>query len=158
LSIGLEGSRVVWSQRAEQVVSQLMAGLTPAELDPARTHCARLHALHIGGSMWADFYLRPNGEVVIVGEDFDYPDVDTVHADRSTVLMALVWGAQRYPELRELLPSRPPGAVDCRCRTVPAFAEGQALCPECGGLGWLPPDAEPGAAANGGASSPSPHP
>ena len=91
---------MVWSPKAEQVVLRLIAAQTPAQRDPSRNHSARLQALHIGGSMWADYYLRPSGEVVVVGEDYDHPDVDTVHADRSSVLHALVWGAQRYPELR----------------------------------------------------------
>lgn len=102
--------------------------------------------------MWADYYLRPNGEVVVVGEDDDFPDVDTVHADRSAVLRVLVWGSRRYPELRVLLPARPLGAVDCRCRQFPIFADGKVLCSECGALGWLPPSPDPerAAAADGG--------
>lgn len=132
------GGSDVWSSRAEQVVSRLIAGLPPEQLDPTRTHTARLGALHIGGSMWADYYLRPNGEVVIVGEDDDHPEVDTVYTDRSHVLRTLVWGAQRYPELRELLPARPADAVDCGCRQVPIFSEGKVLCSTCGALGWLP--------------------
>jgi hypothetical protein len=87
--------------------------------------------------MWADYYLRPNGQVVIVGEDFDHPEIDSVYSDWKRVLLVLVWGSQRYPELRELLPVRGPDAVDCRCRNILLFAEGKVLCPECGGLGWL---------------------
>jgi hypothetical protein len=63
------------------VVSQLIAKLPAEQLDPARTHAARLNALPIGGDMWADYYLRPNGTVVIVGEDFDQPDVDSEYSD-----------------------------------------------------------------------------
>ena len=129
----------VWSSRADQIVSRLIAALPPQELDPVRTHTVRLGALHIGGSMWADYYLRPNGEAVVVGEDYDHPEVDTIHTDRSNVMRLLVWGSKRYPELKELLPIRPPGAVDCRCRQYPIFAEGKVLCSECGALGWLPP-------------------
>jgi hypothetical protein len=147
-SSAAEDAQVVWSQRAEQVVSRLIAGLNSAQLDPTRNHCARLRALHIGASMWADYYLRPNGEVVVVGEDIDQPDVDTIHTERSSVLRALVWGAQRFPELQALLPTRPPGAVDCQCRQIPVFAEGKVLCSVCGALGWLPRDADPGAAAD----------
>jgi hypothetical protein len=129
---------VEWSSRAAEVVSRLIAGLTPEQRDAARDPAARLGALYIGGDMWAGYYLRPNGEVVVVGEDFDQPDVETVHTDRSTVLRVLVWGSERYPELRELLPVRPVGAVDCQCRSHRIFAEGKVLCPECGALGWLP--------------------
>jgi hypothetical protein len=134
---------MVWSPRAEQVVAGLISGLSAAQLDPTRNHSARLSALHIGGSMWADYYLRPNGEVVVVGEDDNHPDMETIHTDRSNVLMALVWGSQRYPELRELLPARPSDASNCRCRQIPFFAEGKVLCSECGALGWLPPDPTP---------------
>ena len=134
---------MVWSPRAEQVVAGLIAGRTAAERDPARNHSARPGALHLGACLWADDHLRPNGEVVVVGEDHDRPDVDTVHTDRNSVLRALVWGSQRYPEMRELVPARPPEAADCRCRQIPAFAEGKGLCPACGALGRLPADAEP---------------
>jgi glycine/D-amino acid oxidase-like deaminating enzyme len=90
--------------------------------------------------MWADYYLRPNGQVVVVGADEEHPDVDTVHADWSNILRMLVWGAERYPELRELLPARGPGAIDCpTCQAIPLFGEGKVLCPTCGGLHWLPP-------------------
>ena len=139
---------MVWSSRSEQVVAGIISGLTPGQRDPAQNHSTRLGALHIGGEHAGGLYLRPSGEVVVVGEDYDHPDVDTVHTDRSHVLRALVWGARRYPELRKLIPVRPPGAVDCRCRQIPIFAEGKALCPECGVPGWLPSDAGHGAAAD----------
>ncbi|OWK36032.1 hypothetical protein FRUB_08595 [Fimbriiglobus ruber] len=89
--------------------------------------------------MWADYYLRPNGDVVVVGEDYDHPEVDTVYSDRSNVMKLLVWGSKRYPKLGELIPVRPPGAVDCPCRAIPIFAEGKVLCSKCGALGWLAP-------------------
>jgi hypothetical protein len=129
----------MWSQRAEEIISQLIASRTQAQLEG--THTTRLNALHIGGSMWADCYLRPNGEVVIVGNDFDHPDEDTIYTDRSNVMRMVVWGAQRYSELKELIPSRPPNAVDCPCRKIPIFADDKVLCPECGALGWLLPEA-----------------
>jgi hypothetical protein len=130
----------MWSPQAEQIVTLLIASLSPDQLDSTRTHAARLAALPIGGSMWADYYLRPSGEVVIVGEDEDQLEVDSVYTDRSHVLRVLVWGAKQYPELRELLPVRGPGAIDCpTCRSIALFGEGKVLCPTCGGLHWLPP-------------------
>ena len=128
-----------WSQRAEEVVARLIAGLPISECSPALNHAVRLGTLHIGEDLWSNYYLRPRGEVIVVGEAVDQPDVDTIHTDRSSVLRALIWGAQRHPQLRELLPRRPPGAVDCRCAQVPMFAEGRLLCSECNALGWLPP-------------------
>jgi hypothetical protein len=129
----------MWSLKAEELVSRLIARLPADQLDPARTHAARLQALPIGCDMWADYYLRPNGEVVIVGEDFDHADVDSVYTTPLRVLSVLVWGAERYPELRELLPEREPGATDCSCRQHPEFFRpGKLICQECGGVGWLP--------------------
>jgi hypothetical protein len=131
----------VWSKLAQQVVSRLIAEL-PAET-PAHTraHAKRLSALPIGCGLWSSHFLRANGEVVVVGDDVDHPDVDTVYTEHSHVLRALVWGSQRYPEMRQLLPVRGPGAVDCRCQAIPLFAEGKVnkvLCDKCGGLGWVP--------------------
>jgi len=134
LSEGVE----MWAPLAEQVLSRLIAALPedlPAE---TRNHAERLKALPIGWGTWAGYFLRANGEVVVVGEDEELPDVDTIHTERGEVLRALVGGSERYPELRKLLPVRGSGAVDCGCRAIPLFAEGKVLCPMCGGLGWLP--------------------
>ncbi len=126
----------MWSSRAEEVVSRLIAGLSPEQLG---LQAATLAALPIGGSMWAGYYLRANGEVVVIGEDFDHPDAQSVYTDRLRVLSVLVWGAGRYPELRDLIPPREPGAADCRCRLHPEwFRPGKLICQECGGVGWLP--------------------
>ena len=128
----------MWSTLAEQVVSRLIAERTADLPDFIRVDAERLSALPIGLSMWAAYFLRANGEVVVVGDDFDHPEVDTVHTERGQVVLALVWGSRRYPELTQLLPIRGPGAVDRQCRVIPCFAEGKVLCLECGGLGWLP--------------------
>jgi hypothetical protein len=58
--------------------------------------------------------------------------------DRLWVLSALVAGIVRHPELRALLPVRPPDAIDCHCREHPLLASDKVLCGECGGIGWLP--------------------
>jgi hypothetical protein len=130
----------MWSQRAEEIVTRLIAGLSPEQIYPDYTHSARLGALPIGDDLWSSYYLRPNGEVVTVGEDFDNPDADRVYTDEKRTLSTLVWGSRRYPELRELFPERPPGATDCPCLEHPLFAERRIICPECCGMGWLPPE------------------
>ena len=130
----------MWSPLAEEVVVSLIARLPAEQLDPARTHAARLNALPIGCDMWSDYYLRPNGEVVIVGADLDLPDLDSVETNPGRVLAALVWGSRRYPELRQLLPQREPGAADCLCCRHPElFGAGKIICQNCAGLGWVPP-------------------
>jgi hypothetical protein len=125
---------------AEQLVSRLMAELSPNLPPSTLSHAHRLGALPIGCDMWAEYFLRPNGEVVIVGAELDEPDVDTVCTDRLKVVSVLVWGSERYPSLRELLPIREAGATDCLCLQHPNFfGPGKLICQECGGLGWLPP-------------------
>lgn len=131
--------RDVWSLRAAEVVTRLIAGL-PADLHPdTRANAVRLGALPIGWSMWADYYLRPDGVAVVIGADEDRPDEVTVDADPVRVLGLLVWGSQRYAELHELLPACPADAADCPCCQHPRFSgPGKLICPTCGGVGWLP--------------------
>ncbi len=131
------GELIAWSNHAEQIVTQLIADLSPDRR--ASTDAVRLNALPIGGSKWAAYYLRPNGDVVIVGEDLDRPDVDSVYNDRHRLLFALAWGSEHYPELLELLPAREEDSRDCMCRLFPSlFSFQKRVCPECGGVGWLP--------------------
>jgi hypothetical protein len=80
--------------------------------------------------------LRPDGRLVCWSTEAEYAGMRALE-DRDWVLPALVAGADRYPELRALLPERPPGAVDCPCLEHPLLASRQILCGRCGGLGWL---------------------
>lgn len=129
----------MWSSHAEQVVTQLIAELSAERRDPTVTHAARLGALPIGCDMWSDYYLRPNGDVVIVGEDLRHPDVDSVHRDHSRLMSVLVWGSERYPQLKDLIPARPDGATDCECKLWPEwFIQKRLICGTCGGVGWIP--------------------
>jgi hypothetical protein len=129
----------VWSSRAETAIRRLVADLPPHSTPWVSSHAERLGAVSVGGSMWAWYFLRPNGEVVVVGEDEDRPDVDSVYSDRSHQLRTLVWLSRRHPELASLLPEREPGATDCRCTLHShIFGPDRVLCSECGALGWLP--------------------
>jgi hypothetical protein len=143
---------MVWSSEAAAAIHRLMAELPDHPTPWVRDHCQRLAAVSVGGSMWAWYFVRPNGAVVIVGEDEDRPDVDSVYGDRSHQLRALVWLSRRYPELAELLPERQPGTTDCPCVQHPGiFGPDKVLCPECGALGWLPArEAEPAATPDWG--------
>ncbi len=96
--------------------------------------------------------IRPDGELVRWSTEGDYPGTLPVD-DRSGVLTALVSGADRYPELRPLLPVRGPDAIDCPCRAIPLIVSGKVGCAECGGIGWLP---APGAPPSRGPATPSP--
>jgi len=138
---------VVWSPEAEQTVSRLMAARPPRD-EWVRRHAHRLGALFAGWDLWSCWFLRPSGEVVIVGEDDTRPESENVYSDRGHVLSAISGAARLYPELVELLPAREPGAVDCMCVGIPVFSPGKVICSVCGGVGWLPAQrrAEPDAA------------
>ena len=80
--------------------------------------------------------LRSDGEVVSWSTEGDYSGTKPVN-DRYLWLTSLVNAAKSYPELRTLLPVRPPGALDCKHLAYPIFAEGKVFCPDCCGLGWV---------------------
>jgi len=85
--------------------------------------------------------LRPDGEVVRWATDDNndpYPGAQPVE-DRAFALHALLEGALTWPQLKVLIPMRPPGAVDCKCRTIPFFVEKRVVCTACGNVGWIPP-------------------
>ena len=87
---------------------------------------------------WTETHgIRPDGENVSWSTEGEYVGTRPVD-NRIWVLNALVDGCRRYPELRQLLPERPSGAVDCLCCKHPLFAPGKMLCGVCGGVGWLP--------------------
>jgi hypothetical protein len=105
----------------------------------------RLHLLYVIEHVALPLYLgwtetiglRPNGAVVRWSAEGDYSGVLPVESP-SDVLMGLVQGAKRYPELAGLLPKRGNKDAACFCQTHPAFTDGKIICGECGGLGWKP--------------------
>ncbi len=132
---------MVWSPEAEAAVRRLMAE-PPA--DPwVREQCQRLEAAFVGWDLWSSFFLRPDGNVVILGENVDRPEEFSVYSKDERQLSALVKLSHRHPEFAALLPARESDAVDCRCVGIPLFAPGRVICSECGGLGWLPASQTP---------------
>jgi hypothetical protein len=62
--------------------------------------------------------------------------------DERWIIVAAVAGAEKYPELRAVLPDKPPTAMTCplcsgrgKRSLTPIFG---ARCEKCFGLGWLP--------------------
>lgn len=136
----IQGRPMLWSSRAEDIVTRLIAA-TPPSVDPwVRTNADRLNALPVGRGLWIFSFPRPNGEVVHVNSEPEYfePKEDVTYRDRGHVIGALVEASRRYPELVNLLPTREPDAANCPCLAVPIMASGEVICTLCGGLGWLP--------------------
>lgn len=90
--------------------------------------------------------IRPNGDIFSFIWDAPYdlrPENDTRICN-----LVLFQGAKKYPELADLVPSRPADAVNCHyCNGtgIDRYVAEHALNSDvivcyCGGLGWLPED------------------
>jgi hypothetical protein len=100
-------------------------------------------ALPVYSDVGGTLLLRPNGEILfldaVTGDD--EPQLET---DQGWRITAVVVGAERYPELRPLLPIRPAVAEKCDAcagqgRIRVAEISHGFLCGTCRGLGWLAP-------------------
>jgi hypothetical protein len=100
--------------------------------------------LPLHGGWDAEWFIRPNGDVVIV--DYDTQRV-IPESDSQRRWFMIKMGVLRYPGLQALLPSRPVEADDC----VICQGSGQIVirdhqqqqrpsaCRNCHGLGWIEP-------------------
>jgi hypothetical protein len=129
------------------------AAESPPQLRWLAENAAQAGALPLYAGWVETIGLRPDGELVRWSTEGEYLGTKSVE-DRYVWLTALVDAAKRYPELRPLLPARPPGARDCRHLSHPLFAAGKVFCAECCALGWVEaPDVETGAAPDAGGST-----
>lgn len=104
--------------------------------DASRDGDAVMLFCDVGGAA----YLRPDG--VIVVESWDDDALPRVVTDPKQRFAAIVLGSQIRPELRRLLPPRPPHAEDCpACSGSGLLDHGgiRLTCGDCGALGWWPP-------------------
>lgn len=101
------------------------------------------------GTIGSDAVLRPDGSVWIRGADnWDAPSPNWEWREARGVERwgALVLGAERVPEIAQLLPERTGAAPTCSRCAGGSYILGTAtsrgvVCPECGGLGWVEPPA-----------------
>lgn len=92
--------------------------------------------------------IRADGSLVRWSTENEWPGVRE-YENAIWVNIALVRGAADYPQLRRLIPKRPPDATTCdACQgagiipDLPAHLK-DLVC-KCGGIGWLPSDAPVG--------------
>lgn len=90
---------------------------------------------------WTGFWgLRPDGGIFMVSTEA--AGEARLEEDERVRRVAIVCGTKRYPELKPLVPVRPPDARDCpHCEgrgriDVPGVAPEMIVC-FCGGSGWL---------------------
>ena len=125
-------------QRLEQWVTEFLAGATPG--NSICQVVAELHALPLYSDIGGTALLSPDGQVWELAWDADRPKL----TDKRWRILALVNGAERFPELRELLPvPREPAPVCPACQgagrfSFPPATDSRVLCFQCAGLGWLP--------------------
>jgi hypothetical protein len=92
---------------------------------------------------WAGCHaIRPDGEIIVFLTD--HPDEWRIEDDPRLRNTAIYQGSLKYPELKELIPIRPPDAQVCsNCQgtgTDPMALQLKSdhiIC-FCGGLGWIP--------------------
>jgi hypothetical protein len=96
-----------------------------------------LNALPTLGNQIYVWALRADGMVLCMDHEAFLHPVDEVY-DPRTVHAVLADAARRYPELRELVPARPPpGVLPCEaCGTTGWIEETKSGCSACEGLGW----------------------
>jgi len=100
---------------------------------------------------WGGCYgVRPDGEIVVLDFNQDEPYELEPETEPRICRMVLFQGSKKYPELSELVPTRPTDAVNCKsCNGTGiepmnqklGFDEERIVC-WCGGLGWLTRDEE----------------
>jgi hypothetical protein len=119
------------SARIQEEISKLQ----PEPIGHINYEGVRHNALPLFGTIGEVWLLRPNGSLWKADSDMG---VDLQPLPEELHTMALVAGAERYPWLKELLPTRPDDAVTCgecggRGRIGPGDA---AFCRACSALGW----------------------
>ena len=129
------------------VVEKLLDDLKPGDcLDAKEYRLSReFHALPLGLNLWSYEFLTPTGEVISTGLEAN--ELSRSVATEQELILMLVWGAERYPQLGAFIPSRGPNSIVCRvCDGTRVWGTkvpggGPAECFFCGGLGWTTNDA-----------------
>jgi hypothetical protein len=108
----------------------------PGSFSPSTVKAAQLtHGLLVYGDMGGVIILTPAGEFVMSSHESESvtPVQDLLWHD-----VALASLGRHFPDLRELLPPRPPNGVDCStCQGVGWTMAGKLFCGVCRGLGWI---------------------
>ena len=95
----------------------------------------QFNALPVYSDLGGTLFITTSLQILSIRSD------DTIVAEEHAPqwkLVALVAAAERFPELKQLLPARPSGVVDCAvCSGTGRLAQGPR-CGACLGLGWPP--------------------
>jgi hypothetical protein len=98
-----------------------------------------LDGLYLFGTIGSEAALLRDGSVQMwVAES--WPTSETYTQRRASPeerIGALVLGAEKWPELKALLPTRAPDASSCERCSGGGRVKSRVLCPDCSGLGFI---------------------
>lgn len=102
-----------------------------------------LHALPAYADIGAALLIRPQGSVLSISSDqvwSEHSEWETV-SDLAWINAAYLSAIQKHPNLKPLLPPKPPTAKTCEsCAGTGHVLKLQLACPDCCTLGWTAPD------------------
>jgi len=102
---------------------------------PSRLLKERHNAFPLHGNRIYLWGIRPDGTVVCLDHEaasrWTEPETDPF-----LLFAVLTQGAKRHPDLRELVPPRPPRARPCSGCDGTGWEETQGSCMGCNGMGW----------------------
>jgi hypothetical protein len=117
-------------------IKEWISAGAPASFPAKTVHEHGYLFLHADLALYA-YGLTPEGAVVYLDMDRFVHEFDPVNVVFPTGINAVAQAARARPELRELLPERPPSARDCpECKGTGDVNEWGAC--RCAGLGWIP--------------------
>lgn len=129
--------------RFQEVVNRLLErfrqNTPPCEaLDLAKT----LDALPLDSVEYLWFFMHPDGKLLAFNLFFD--EVTAEFTDLRDIAYGLRVGAEHYPELLALMPSRPEDSTGCKSCDEKGWYFGDSgqryACGDCHGCGWFSND------------------
>ena len=102
--------------------------------------CSREHrVLPVYADMDRLLFLRPDGEILFKKNELASSSLVPEKSEYWRLIAKLV-AAEKFPELAQLVPARPPSASDCLdCEGRGKVLNDMVRCEVCHGLGWVEP-------------------
>ena len=134
--------RINWNSQVSACVQERLAELLAAPRTDSPSDMGaiaqQMHALPVYLDMSGALAFTVDGVVLFL--DWETEQV-TPTTDESWIIVAAVAAAEKYPELRELIPPKPSHATICHsCRGTGKLSLAPKLtvgCWTCRGLGWV---------------------
>jgi hypothetical protein len=127
-----------WNNKVSSAVSAKLDALLRTGSDEERTRkvARATNALPVYFDLGGALAFTPGG--ALLGYDWESEQV-APEKDARWLVIAAVSAAGKYPDLREMLPQRPPTAKACSlCSGTGRVFPVKAFCGSCCGLGWTP--------------------